>query len=381
MAGHRCGDRKGKKVCFISPSAYPLLDPDASGGLSGGAETQLCTIGRSLSSRGYDVHFIVDDYGQPDKVAVAGMTAHRCAFRYMGGSNLYVLPDWMRLYRLLGRVDADYHLVKVPRHILFLLGIFCRLNKRYLVFIGQKDSDLDESVIRSHEGAKGWWLFRKGMELANAVVAQTEFQRRGFAEQYDVDATVIPNVLTLDGTSEARKGDYVLWVGNSTEDKRPHLVVELARALPHIRFRMIMAMAPTRPNDDFIRSRLPEVPNLDYLGHVPFSEISEHYQKARLFISTSRCEGFPNTFLQAWQFRTPVVSLNVDPDSVIERYRLGRLSGTFERMIEDIRDLYDGGDTREELGRNAYRYAHANHSLESATTAYVKLFRRLDAAS
>ena len=58
----------GKKVCIISPSAYPLLDPDAGEVLTGGAEAQLCAIGREFSRAGLDVHFIVDDYGQAKRV-------------------------------------------------------------------------------------------------------------------------------------------------------------------------------------------------------------------------------------------------------------------------------------------------------------------------
>ncbi|MCR4347321.1 MAG: glycosyltransferase family 4 protein [Sulfuricaulis sp.] len=371
----------GKRVCIVCPDAYPLLNASvakASSSGAGGAEAQLSTIGLALARVGLDVHFIVADCGQAEQVEVGGVTAHRATFRYMGGSKKYVLPDWLRLWRILRRIRADYHLIKVPRHLLFLLGLFCRVHGGHLILIGQKDSDLVESIIRSNEGAKGWWLYVVGMRFVSAVAAQTEVQRLGFQKMFGKDAVVIRNVLTLPDDNDIRKENYVLWAGNSSDDKQPHLVLELARALPDVQFRMIMTLTLRRNDDSFIRDQLSTLPNLEYLGAVPFGEIAGHYKHARLFISTSKCEGFPNTFLQSWQYRTPVVSLLVDPDGVIERHNLGRLSGSLENMVAHIRELYDAAALCDKLGDNSHRYAYEYHSLESAVNGYRNLLAGLD---
>lgn len=368
---------QGKRICFISPSAYPLLDTSFGGGWSGGAETQLVTIGHELSRAGLDVHFIVDDYGQPEHVELGGLTAHRATFRYMGGSKLYLLPDWWRIFRLLHSIRADYHLIKVPPHLLSLLGLYCRLHGAKLIFIGQKDSDLDEKRIRQREGAPGWWLYRAGIAMVDVVAAQTEAQQTGFQNLFGKKVVVIRNVMTLEKENECNKEDYVLWVGNNNDDKQAQLVPELARALPEVKFRMIMALASTRTGDSFVRDQLGELPNLEYMGTVPFSEIADHYKRARLFISTSRCEGFPNTFLQSWQYHTPVVSLMVDPDGVIVRHNLGRVSGTLENMVHDILELHGDAEQRDTLGENAHRYAYEYHSLDSAVQGYCDLLVEL----
>lgn len=367
----------GKRLCIANPLGYPLLDPSAERVLTGGAEAQLCAVGRALSRFGLDVHFIVDDCGQPERVELDGLTIHRTTFRYLGGSKRHVLPDWWRLFRLLRKIRADFHLIKVPPLLLFPLGLYCRLHGAKLVFVGQKDSDLDEGLIRRRDGTPAWWLYRAGVAMADVVAAQTETQQTGFREIFRKKAVVIRNVLTLEDDDEITKEDYVLWVGNNNDDKQAHLVPQLAGALPDVRFRMIMALSPTRKNDSFIRDRLDDLPNLEYLGTVPFSEIAEHYKKARLFISTSRCEGFPNTFLQSWQYRVPVVSLTVDPDDVIKRYKLGRVSRTLEKMICDIGELY--GDTAlcDALGENAHSYAYEYHSIESSVSGYCELFESL----
>jgi glycosyltransferase involved in cell wall biosynthesis len=371
----------GRRVCIVCPDAYPLLDASVEGawnGEAGGAEIQLSTIGLALARAGLDVHFVVADCGQPEQVVVGGVTAHRTTFRYMGGGKKYVLPDGWRLWRILRRIRAEYHLIKVPRHLLLLLGLHCRLHGGRLVYIGQKDSDLDEGVIRANEGVAGWWLYIAGMRFVDAVAAQTEVQRLGFQQLFGKDAVVIRNVLTLPDDNDTSKDSYVLWVGNSSDDKQPHLVLELARALPDVQFRMIMTLTAWRNDDSFIRDRLGELPNLEYLGAVPFAEIGRHYKRARLFISTSKCEGFPNTFLQSWQYRTPVISLVVDPDGVIRRHDLGRVSGTIDNMICHVRELHADPALCEKLGDNAYGYAYEYHSLGSAVSSYCDLFEGLD---
>jgi glycosyltransferase involved in cell wall biosynthesis len=59
--------------------------------------------------------------------------------------------------------------------------------------------------------------------------------------------------------------------------------------------------------------------NFDYLGPVSFEESNSLFAKANIFINTSKAqEGFPNTFIQAWMQGVPTISLDFDPDNLIE---------------------------------------------------------------
>ena len=368
------------RICIVSPAAYPLFQQNA-GQTAGGAETQLYTLANALKARGHEVHFIVDEPNlAQDGESVGGIRVHRSLLRYMGGSNWYLFPDWMNFMRLLRRINADVHLIKVPRNLLLPLAMYARLWSRKCIYIGQRDVDTSREGVLTSDNQLAYWFYRWGLCMTDAVVAQTDHQRELFAANFAKQARVIRNVVTLDHSSESGREDYILWVGNSSYRKQPEMVPELAKRLPHVRFRMIMSLLGERSNDAFIREEASKLANLEYVGFVPFHKIGIYYRKAKLLVSTSISEGFPNTFLQAWQCGTPVASLHVNPDGVIETYALGCVSGSRDKLVTDLRRLMLNEGQRAEMGRNALAYVGKFHSLEKSVDDYEDLFKSLTAS-
>ena len=364
-----------KKICIISPYAYPLLINTKGVIADGGAEAQLTTIGYQLSKNGYEVHFIVDDYGQDKTVVSSGIYIHKVALKYMGGPNYYLPFAWIELWRRLYRIDAEIHLIKLPRALLFPLVIFCKWRKKKSIFIGQIDSDTDPKVLKKTENIFSYWFFRIGLYGIDYVVAQNEKQKLGFLNSYNKKALIIKSIITLPEKKIRKKEGYILWVGNNLRKKQPKIFLKLAKALPEYRFKMIMSLQKPTDSDRFIKDELGTIPNLEYIGYIPFSNISKFFQTASLFVSTSIREGFPNTFLQSWQYCTPVVTLNVDPDGLIKKINLGRCSQTFEQLCDDVRELMEKDTLRKEMGKNARDYVYKNHSTKEVTAQYLKVIQ------
>jgi glycosyltransferase involved in cell wall biosynthesis len=80
--------------------------------------------------------------------------------------------------------------------------------------------------------------------------------------------------------------------------------------------------------------------------------------------------GFPNTFTQAWSSGTPIVTLKVDSDSIIEMMGLGEVSRSVDVAIADINALMASADRREEIALRARRYISENHN----EAAVVEIF-------
>src|SRR5262249_24743599 len=115
---------------------------------------------------------------------------------------------------------------------------------------------------------------------------------------------------------------------------------------------------------------LSKLPNVDYRGQVAPEKAHELIANASVLLCTSEGEGFPNIFLEACANGTPVVSMKIDPDDVIERSRLGTVSGSVEGAVEDINALIKSPERREEIAVRARNYIAAAHSEAAALIAF-----------
>lgn len=337
----------------------------------GGAEVQLKALGEAFLREGCDIHFIVDDYGQGKIEIVNRVTIHKIPFRYRGGSNFYIFETWIKLWTKLLKLQPDIHLIKFPRDLLLPLGLLCKIKKKKTIFIGQIDNDVNPDYLKK-ENLLSYYIFRIGLKLTNWVVAQNRNQQKGFMEHYQRESIIIPNFLTLPVSKKQADKSFILWVGNTLPKKRPELFIQLAKNFPNYRFKMIVAPTDAVPDDSTIKKKAKKIDNLDYIGYVPFAEISEYFQGACLLVSTSEKEGFPNTFLQAWQHKTPVVSLSINPDDIIAIYNLGRHSKTFHNLIRDVKKIMEDDKLRLDMGRNCKEYVNHYHSEKFILPQYFK---------
>ena len=109
-----------------------------------------------------------------------------------------------------------------------------------------------------------------------------------------------------------------------------------------------------------------QTPNLQYLGPKTQEEVNNLLAKSHVFVNTSEREGFPNTFIQAWFRKVPVVSLTVNPDRLIDRHRLGYVSGSFRQLKNDVSTLIQDPARIDRLGSVAQRFAFQYFSVKNA---------------
>ncbi len=161
------------------------------------------------------------------------------------------------------------------------------------------------------------------------------------------------------------KKPYVVWVANIKRPKRPECFIELARRLPHLDVDFIMIGKIQDHNYDYMNysNNLPD--NLYYLGSKTKEETDEIIGKSLFLVHTCEPEGFPNNLIQAWLSGKPTITMQYDPDSTIEKYRIGLVSGTFEQLIDDVNKLIDDKKMRNEMGDRALQYANDSFNPET----------------
>ncbi len=221
-------------------------------------------------------------------------------------------------------------------------------------------------------------LFRLAVKTADCIIAQTSHQQTLCQTNFKKSSIVIKNICPMpESISKKPTTPIVFWAGRlDREIKRPDLFIELAKLLPSAKFQI----AGGRRSEDYYRTfrvAVDSVPNLDYVGAIPYHQIEQYFANASIFVNTSPREGFPNTFLQAWGNGIPVVSLNVDPDEIICKYNLGFHSGTFNQMVQDVKLLLEDERLREELGQNGRHYVEREHTIEAIANKYSEVLLRV----
>lgn len=345
--------------------AYPIL-ANKNEGYGGGPEVLQVLLARELVERGFGVTFVVYGEGPPSIEEIDGVKVLR-----VSDGNKSKISKVVLLWKAMKKVDADvyYHHSGAPG----IVSLFCRTNrKKFICHIGS-----DACVIG---GVKGYRHYELDIKLADVILVQSEFQRSMLRTNFNRNGILVRNFFPISnrGPSPPKKlkPPVVLWVGAMAYVKRPWLFLKLARRIPKGRFQVIGGIGDRRLYQSISRAST-EMPNLDFLGHVPFRKIDVYFRQASILVNTSEFEGYPNAFIQAWMHYTPVVSINTDPDEVICRYRLGFHSGAFERMVRDVAALLGNEEICRTFGRNGRRYVEKAHDPNTILTKYTVILGQI----
>ncbi|QKT02456.1 glycosyltransferase [Ectothiorhodospiraceae bacterium 2226] len=209
-------------------------------------------------------------------------------------------------------------------------------------------------------------LLEYGIRHASTIVAQHADQARLLEAHYGRTPDALIRNFHPDPLEPLvkRRPCTVMWIANLKQCKQPELFLRLAETLRErtdARFVMVGGMQVQGRAGDALRTAIARSP-VEYTGALPQEEVNRLLAEADLLVNTSTAEGFSNTFVQAWMRRVPVVSLNVNPEGVLERHRIGVQSHTFPQLVDDVRALLDDHEARDAMGRRAQQYALAHHS-------------------
>ena len=354
-------------ICFVAPQAWPVLSRDPHIPVVGGAEVQQAILARLLAAQGGAVSMICLDYGQPDGAQVDGVTVRKI-FRQQEGVPVlrFLHPRLTSMWRALKAVNADIYYFRSAAMWVGVLAGFCRAAGKRLVYAGASNKDFEPDQSGQIPYARDRWLYRRGLERADAIVAQNEYQRSTCKQTYARDAVVIPSVYELPG-NRAEKSDLVLWVGTVHENKRPELFFDLARRMPLRRFVMIGGPGANRGFYEAMKARASAIPNLEFKGFLPLAQVEPWFDRARVLVNTSTYEGMPNVFLQAWARGVPTVAT---VDVGVQEHRV---APDVDALVRGVEDSF----ANPARGEACRAYFQRTHSSSSVLARYNELFESL----
>jgi glycosyltransferase involved in cell wall biosynthesis len=372
MARAGTGSRPAHDVAIYAPNAGNLYEHDAGATGGGGAELQTMLLATNLAIRGLDVAHVVYPLSDPRPLeAPAPTLVSRNPWR---DNRLHPLLELSDVWRALSKADARIVVVRGSGGYVVPAAAWCRFHKRTLVFAASNDLDFD--IQRPDRRPATLRAYGLAARQARRLVVQTQRQAELAPRVFPaLDPILIPSFAQPAPPADGEAA-FFLWADRLTDYKHPEKVLDLAEALPEIPFRMVAPeTAETSPElRRGVKARAESLPNVELMSRRSREQLLADMARAAAVVKTSRVEGMPNTFLEAWSRGVPVLSLSVDPDRRIRDHGVGLLAeGSMDRFVEQARQLWTDPLLRAEIGARGREFVAATHSPDVVADRWAEL--------
>jgi glycosyltransferase involved in cell wall biosynthesis len=356
------------KIAFLNDRIYGYASSDPS--VAGGSERQQWLLARALASSGWNVCIgNSQDLQLGERRTIEGV-------EFVGIKQGHYLFDW---YRFLSSTRPDWLYLREASHLLGPLVQIAHLMGVKTIFAAAFDTDV--LPRRALTRRQRWWpLYAWGLAKCERLFVQHEGQLKDLPSQWKTKALLVRSIAGrfVEFKPHSFRETYVAWVGMLRQPKRPDLLTYLAQQLPQVKFVVCGGATTHRSPSGYSKNvidRLKNVSNIDFRSQVAPEEAEQVIAEAAVLLCTSEKEGFPNTFLQAWSHGTPVVTLQVDPDSLIQQLGLGIVTGTVDAAIDQLKQLLSSVKEREIIAVRARDYVSRHHSEEVVVKAFDQATR------
>lgn len=184
------------------------------------------------------------------------------------------------------------------------------------------------------------------------------------------------NAVTLEIKDFEWRRPYVIWVANLKQVKRPEVYLELVERMGKLAegldFLMVGDIQEPIPYKRLVHEA-GKVTNFHYLGKQSPEQVNGMLKNAVCLVHTCEPEGFGNNFIQAWLQACPTITLDHDPDGLINKHDIGFTSITIEQMTLDVLNLYEDNELRNDKGERARAFAE-QHFTPIALTNRIEAF-------
>jgi len=352
------------KICFFSPASYPFFVKNSKT-IHGGAEFQMYLWAKEIAkNNNYSVSFMLGNYGQMEKHSPIKNIKLIKAFKLTASENIFSkLLKSVYLLFLYFKIKPDIIITTNASSIVGVTALYTQLFGKQYIYRSSSIIDVDRSWISNHKFMGK--IYRWGLEHTNLVIVQGKEHKSLLQKNHRIkNIKILKNAFPLQKPNTEIK-QHILWVSRFVEMKNPFLFLDLAKQIPDEYFVMICPYNPSGYKRwKLLKNKAAKIPNLIFIEKISFHEIQAYFNKAKIFINTSDFEGFPNTFLQAAQAKTPIVSLNVNPDNFLNEYNCGIFcKNDFNLLVKETKKLLQNPNEQILKGENAYRYLKENHNI------------------
>jgi glycosyltransferase involved in cell wall biosynthesis len=220
----------------------------------------------------------------------------------------------------------------------------------------------------------------------NYFIALSEFSRREFIQGgIAADQIVVkPNFVHPDPGCGERDGEYALFIGRLSPEKRVHT---LLAAWERLRVHIPLFIVGSGPQRMFLETYAKQagLSDLRFLGQLPREEVMATLKRARCLIFTSEWyENFPVTLAEAFACGVPVVCsrLGAMREIVADgRTGLHFTPGDIEDLAQKAEWVWTHPEQTAEMGKEARREYEAKYTAEKNYSLLMEIYERAIASS
>lgn len=333
--------------------------------VAGGAEYQAYLICRELARRGHDSHYVAHKSGRTSTETDDGITVHRLGEEQTDTSSV------------LENLQADFYYFRLAQDLPMLWRAKRRLDSQFIYNISRDVQCQplfapgpyhDSNGLLTRNIARGRYVtYRYLLRSADELFVQSQQQQTKLEANHLLESTIIGNGHPIPENDFQKKSPpVVLWLASLKRVKNPETFIDLVEATTDLPCQFWIVGRPVDNEiEAMINKKTSEYDNLTYHGGCGILESNEFFRKASVYVHTGDSEGFPNTFIQSWLHKVPVLSFWSDPDAALETNAIGDHCHSIEEAEASLQKLIHDSSYREEIGANAREYGIKNHSIES----------------
>jgi glycosyltransferase involved in cell wall biosynthesis len=361
------------KICFVCEYSYRLFNPNWSKtncNIFGGVDVDVYRIATELAKDdNFEVIVIVGDFNQPDEEIIDNVKIVKWSIKK--GNRLF---STVNLIKILLKEKVDLFFLEKAHELNGIIRLFSKIKGKKMIYRTASDIDCNKKFVERN------WLngisYEYALEKADKVITQNESNRIDLLKNYGIKSLVIKNAAPIKNKFSIRNKKFVLWVGRGEKLKKPFLFLKLAEQFPKYSFLMICSKYHLdNINLEDLIKHSKNIKNIKILPGIEFQKVEKYFKEAKVFVNTSDYEGFPNTFVQATTNSTPILSLNVNPDNFLDKYKCGFCAkGDFELMKRQLNKLLTNRKSWKNMSKNSYIYAKNNHDIKKVIKQYKRLF-------
>lgn len=343
----------------------------------GGAELQQKILMDALVGKGWKVSVVTEKVNQTKKIELENNLTMLPVLDFSNRNKylrkLILLP--LNLWKTLKEIDADVYYHRNPDYFSGLIALYSKIHGKKFVLAGANNWNFDKGNEGNLNNLPEKISARYAIRHADKIIVQNTLQKELLKANYKREGVVFHNI--FNARKLRNRFLHILWAARIVPYKRPRWFLEFAQTMPEQQFVMVGGKSTDIGLEEETKKKAVVSKNVKYLGHRSFEEVEKLFDETSIFVNTSipDCEGFPNTFLQAWSRGVPVISF-FDPDGLIAENNLGIVVKSISQMKEAVEFLLKEQETGPAYSHRIQEFFLREFSIESKIKDFIRILQK-----